>query len=347
MKRLKSIVFAVLSVVIAGASALSAQSAFAQDSASLSIPPKKNYVIESGKSVNDKLTIRNLDSVSPLNLNLRLVDFTYTGDDGTPKLFLAEDAPQTTWSAKPFLKVPKTVSIPKNSSKTLDISASVPKGHGAGSFYSAIIYSTGAPDGGNVGLSASGVTLAFINVPGQVKENLKLEKFGAYNNIKKEYNYIATEEPMNVAYTLKNNGNVVEAPVGNITLKPWVGKPITIDNVNPNQSLALIGQPRTYTACIKLKEAQVNFNGEKTPTVQCESPGLLPGYYAASLNLYYGQNGNRTQEITGVGGFWYLPWWFMILVAVIILVLVYMIWRLVEKIRGSNTRVKKLSRRKK
>lgn len=60
------------------------------------------------------------------------------------------------------------------------MSVAIPAGHGAGSFYSAIIYSSGAPSGGNVGLNASGVTFAFAQVPGKVNEDLKLEKFGAY-----------------------------------------------------------------------------------------------------------------------------------------------------------------------
>lgn len=334
MKSFKSIAMAVIAVVVAATLALPSQSAYAQGSSSLSIAPKKNYVIEPGKTVNDKLTIRNLDTNSALDLNLRVVDFTYTDDGGTPKLFLAENAPQTTWSLKPFLKIPKTVSVPKGGSKTLDMSVAIPAKQGAGSYYSAIVYSTGAPDGGNVGLAASGVTLAFVNVPGQVNEDLKLEKFGAYNPSKKQYMFIANEEPQNIGYTLKNNGNVTEAPVGSITLKPMFGSPITIDNVNPNQSLALIGQSRTYTACIKLKDTDVNFNGSTTQARTCESPGLFPGYYNATLNLFYGQNGNRTQEVVGNSSFWYLPWWFIILMVVVLLLVAYGVWRAVNFVRS-------------
>lgn len=351
MKRLKSIVLAALAFVVIGSSALPAQpvSAASTGSASLSIAPKKSYVIEPGKTVDDKLTIRNIDRESDLNITLRVIDFTFTDDGGTPKLFLDESAPQTTWSLKPFLTVPKSVTIPKGGSKTLDMKVKIPAGHGAGSYYSAIIYSTGAPDGGNVGLAASGVTLAFVNVPGKVNENLKLEKLGAYNVAKKEYSYWNVNEPQNIAYTLKNNGNVTEAPVGNITLSPLIGSPITIENVNPNGALALIGQSRTYTTCIKLKEQEVDFSGQKTTTKTCDAPGLWPGYYTVSLDLYYGQNGNRTQEITGSAGFWYMPWWFIILIIVILLIIAYFVWRIVSFFRGktSGTRVKKLSRRKK
>jgi hypothetical protein len=160
--------------------------------------------------------------------------------------------------------------------------------------------------------------------------------------------FIATEEPQNIAYTLKNNGNVTEAPVGSIILKPMIGSPITIDNVNPNQSLALIGQSRTYTTCIKLKDAEVSFNGSVTTAKTCESPGLFPGYYSATLSLFYGQNGNRTQEIVGSSSFWYLPWWFVILVFVLLAVVAYFVWRAVRFVRGKlgHTQYKKQTRQR-
>lgn len=354
MKRTKSIVLAAIAIVVAAAYTVPAAPAYAQSSAALSIVPKKNYILEPGKSVSDKLTIRNLDSTQSLELTLRVIDFTFTDDGGTPKLFMDPNATPTTWSLKPYMTVPKSVSIPKNSSKTLDMSVKIPEGHGAGSYYSAIVYSSGAPstNGGNVGLNASGVTLVFTQIPGKVTENLKLEKFGAYNDATPSspagYVFFATEEPQRIAYTLKNSGNVTEAPVGSITLKGWFGEPITINNVNPTGSLALIGQTRTYTTCIKLKEADVSFNGTTTPSTQCVPPGLWPGVYTASLDLYYGQNGNNTQEVTGTAIFLYFPWWFILVFFILLAVILYFGWRAYQFIRrklyGTSVRNKKSRR---
>lgn len=329
---------AAFAVVVAAAYALPAVSVSAASSSALSITPKKNYVIEPGKSVKDKLTIRNLDTATPLELTLRVIDFTYTDDGGTPKLMLAEDAPQTTWSLKPFLTVPQRVTIAPSSSKTLDMSVAIPAGHGAGSYYSAIIYSSGAPSGGgNVGLNASGVTLVFTSIPGKVNEDLKLQKFGAYfprtTGSAAGYRFLTTEEPLNIAYTLQNNGNVTEAPVGSIKLKDMYGHEYNINNVNPSSSLALIGQTRTFTSCIKLVEQSVDFNGDKSQASSCTSPGLWPGLYTATLDLYYGQNGNNTQEITGTAIFWYLPLWFIIICLIVLVVVVYFVWRTYYKIR--------------
>lgn len=339
MKRFISIFVAAFMVMIAAAWTLPSPSASAVSSASLSIVPKKNYVVEAGKSVNDKLTIRNLDPTQPLQLNLRVIDFTFTDDGGTPKLMLATDAPQTTWSLKPFLTVPETVTIAPLTSKTLDMSVAIPAGHGAGTYYSAILYASGAPgEGGNVGLSASGVTLVFTSVPGKVNEDLQIKNFGAYSTAtqgkKAAYVSVTGDEPQMLAYTLKNGGNVTEAPVGSISLKDMFGRVQTINNVNPNSSLALIGQTRTFTACIKMQSQDVNFNGATTKSTACTSPGLWPGRYTATLDVFYGQNGNRTQEIVKNTSFWYLPMWSIIVFIVVVLLAIYFVRRAINTVRA-------------
>ena len=349
MSRFKSIVMAALAVVVAAAFIMPGVPVSAASSAALSIVPKKNYTIEPGKSVNDTLVIRNLDNKRELDLTLRVVDFTFTDDGGTPKLMLAEDAPQTTWSLKPFMTVPKSVTIAPNSSKTVPMSVAIPAGHGAGSYYSAIVYSSGSSEGGNVGLSASGVTLVFTQIPGKVKEDLKIEKLGAYNLKDAGYaGYITMNKPGAIGYTLKNSGNVTEAPVGTITLKHMFGKEQEITQVNPNQSLALIGQTRTFTACIKLKTEDVKFNGETTKSTACAEPGLWPGLYTVTADLFYGQNGNNTQEIRQTATFWYLPWWFILISIIVLLVAAYYINKAYRAIqyRLYGTKPKKSARRR-
>lgn len=357
MKRFKSIAAAAFAVGVIAAYVLPALPTGAQSSSSLSITPKKNYLIEPGETVNDDLTIRNLDSNTPLSLTLRVIDFTYTGQGGTPKLFLGENAPQTTWSLKPYLTVPQNVTVQPGESKTINMNVSIPANLGAGSYYSAIVYSSGSGgnnNSNNVGLSASGVTLAFVSVPGDVRENLTLEKFGAYfpaaSDSDASYSFITTQEPQNMAYTLKNSGNVTESPSGSITLNNMFGKEYTITEVNPNGSLALIGQTRTFTSCIKLKSQEVDFSGEETEANTCVSPGLWPGRYSAELDLYYGRNGNVTKNVTGTAVFWYLPIWFVTAVLIALLVIAYFARRMYlavkEKMTGGVKFNKKPSRKR-
>ena len=342
MNRLKSVLLSLCAVTIGVSTLFTPATVSAQGSAALSITPKKTYTVEPGKTVNDTLVISNQDREQSLNLTLSVVDFTYTDDSGAPKLMLAENAPQTTWSLKPFLKIPKTVVIEPKSTKTVDMSVSIPAGHGAGSYYSAIMYSSGGSEGGNLGLNASGVTLAFVNIPGDVKENLKLEKLGAYksakNNTGGNYAWIHTEKPERIAYTLKNEGNVTESPVGTITLKPLIGKEITIQNINTNSSLALIGQKRTFVTCIKQKGSIADFNGSRAEAAACTTPDLWPGYYRINMTAYYGQNGNQTHDLIGHGGFWYLPWWFIAVVIAVLAFIGYHVWKIVRFVRSKKVK---------
>lgn len=351
MKRLKRLVMATLAFAIAASVILPAMPISATSSSSLSIAPRKNYVIKPGKTVKDKLVIRNISDTNTLDLTLSVIDFTYTDTSGTAKLLLDRKNP-TTWSLRPYLSVPDHVSIPAGAAKTVPISVTIPAGHGAGSLYSAILYSAGGPGttgGSHVGLQASGTTLVFANIPGKVNESLKLNQLGAYHDVhagvKAGFSFITTSMPQEIGYTLTNGGNVVEAPVGSIMLTDMFGRKTRIDDINPNKLLALIGQKRTFTSCIKLDDTKAKVGGSSSNAATCKSPGLWPGRYSVSLDAFYGQNGNQTQEVIGHASFWYLPLWFIIVVLVIIALIAYGIWRAKRRIQGVRPKAQHRRRR--
>ena len=354
MNRLKSSMLVVLAAVMFASLALIPSSdAKAQSSAALSIPPRKDYTIEPGKGVNDTLQIRNLDREQNLNLSMRVVDFTYTDEGGTPKLLLDEDAEQTPWSLKSFIDIPETITIAPDSSESIDMSVNIPANQGAGSYYSAIIFSSSASEGGNVGLSASGVSLAFVNVPGDLTERLLLKELGAYDPEVKnsdgsegKYIFFNMDMPQRIGYTLKNEGNVAEAPVGSITLRNVLfGKEAVINDMNPNKSLALIDQTRTFVACIRTLQEEVEFDGAREEASKCsEDAGLWPGLYRVEINGFYGWNGNSTQEIIGKTWMIYAPWWFLLIVFAVLAFVAYQGWKLKRYIdvkRGHTTGNKK------
>jgi len=309
-------------------------------SSGLSIQPRKNYVINPGQSVTDKLIIGNLDPNAGLNLKLRMVDFTYTDLSGTPKLNIAANAPQLPWSIKPFTTLPSSVDIGPGERKTISYTIKIPKNLGAGSYYSAILYQANGASGGNVALNASGVTLAFVSVPGQVKENMTLQKFGAYNSDNNgttgSFVFIdMNEQPKMIAYTLKNEGNVFESPAGTIELKDMFGHKVADIQTNASQSLALLGQTRLFASCIKTVQQKIEAEGGTTKDTSCTDPHLKPGRYTAKMDVFYGQNGNQTHEITKTATFWYLPWWFIIAVLVVLAAIAGGIWWLQRKIRAA------------
>lgn len=351
MSRLRSIVLAVFAVVVAAGLVIPATQVSAEGSAALSIVPRKDYTVEPGKTVNDTLVIRNIDRELPLNLSLRVIDFTHHDDSGTPKLLLDENEPQTAWSLRPFLDLPQTVTIDPGATKTIDMSVTMPEDYKAGSYYSAIVYSSTSSEG-NVGLSASGVTLVFASLPGEVEESLVLEKLGTYNGASKKYTYFNSDKPARIAYTIRNEGNVVGNPAGSITLKNWFGHEVVINDINPNGSLALIGQDaRVFETCIKMAKEAVDFAGTRQEATTCADSGLWPGYYSVTLDGYYSfLGGNVTKDLDGKAGFWYLPWWFVMIVLAVLAFVGYHTWKIVRFFRrrkSGGSKFKKRSNRRK
>lgn len=348
MKRIIGIAVGAFTLAVSSVFVLSSAPVSAVGSSALSIAPKKNYVVTPGDTIEDTLRITNVDNTRPLSLQLSVIDFTYTDDTGTPKLIVDQDIPMKTWSLKPYIEVPESVTIQPGESETVDISLLMPEEQGAGSYYSAILYSTGSTsDGGNVGLSASGTTLVFATVPGEVNQDLTLKNFGAYFGKSPDsdgYSKVSMQKPKEIAYTLENKGNVAESPVGSIIYKHMFGQEKKITDVNPNGSLALIGQSRTFVSCIELKELEEDDNSRARV---CEDKFMWPGLYTMHLDLYYGQNGNNTREVVGSSYFWYLPWWFLVPVLLIVAIIIIFTWKFVAKVRGAMYGPKTTAKRRK
>lgn len=331
MKKLvKSVALvAVLFVTVFANSVVSAQST------GLGITPRRDVTAQPGTSESGTLFISNLNREVPLNVSLRIVDFKAADETGTPALQLAEDAPQTPWSLKPFLTVPERVQLAPNESKYIPFTIRIPENQGAGSYYSAIQYSAEAGPGGNgnVTINASGATLMFVTIPGKATELLNLKNFGAYQgksdgSIGNFKSVFVGSRPQQLAYRLENAGSVAENPSGSIVIKNMFGKEVkTIKEANPRGNLALIGQTRVFETCIEPEVEEIEQDGRTTRVETCKDVGFWPGAYTAQLNLFYGINGSDTQEIVATATFWYLPAWFLAIIAAVFALIGFLIWR--------------------
>jgi len=307
----------------------------------LGITPRKDYTINAGQSISDTLYLSNLSSTRALTVTIKIIDFEAANNSGTPELLIAPNAPQTAWSIKPFITIPSTVSVAAGGSTNIPFTITIPASQGAGSYYSAIEYAAKSIAGqGNVGVAASSASLIFVTVPGKTTELMRLIKYGAFTPSADDQtgqfsNWYFTSAPKELAYLLENEGNVAEQPSGSILLKNIHGKVIReITNANPNDSLALINQTRRFEACIVAGNQKVSSpNGQVATQLICENPKLSPGRYTALLAVYYGLNGNPTQQILATTTFWYLPFWFLIIVLGGLGIVIYVLFKLVHKIR--------------
>ena len=294
---------------------------YAQSNA-LSINPRRDFTINPGESISDKLTVSNTNTTEPLQLNIDIIDFSSENETGSPALVIDTKASPTAWSIRPYTKIPQQLTLEKGKSTDIPISISMPSGIGAGSYYGAIMYSvSNAGDPSKVNVLATGVTLIFVTVPGTAKELLTFKQFGTFiptdDNSKGTFSGLFIDkQPKVLSYKVTNEGNLNQEPKGSMIVKDMFGKVINrIPSANPRKQLALLGQTRRFDACIKGKAVITKTpGGTEVSTEECVNPDLKPGRYTAQLSLLYGQLGGETREITAATSFWYLPWWFLAVV---------------------------------
>jgi hypothetical protein len=301
----------------------------------LGVSPRKDYTVQPGKSISDTLYISNLSLNQDLQVDLRMIDFGAQNETGAPALQLNDDgSSQTPWSLKPFIKMPASVTVPAGKSTNVPFTVTIPASQGAGSYYSAIEYSAVNPETKErVNISASTVSLVFVTVPGQAKEQLILKQFGMYssdqNDTTGEFKgFFFGSTPKEFAYRLQNNGNVAEQPSGSMIIKNMFGRTVKeVEDVNPKKQLVLIGQTRRIQSCIKSSVLTSKApSGQETEQTVCDDPGLWPGRYTAQIAMYYGLNGNSTQEIQATISFWYIPTWSIVGFVVLLLLIVGFVW---------------------
>jgi len=261
---------------------------------------------------------------------------------------LGGNAPQTPWSLKPFIKLQNSVTIPAGKSTRVPITVTVPSNQGAGSFYSAVEYTAQNPETKQkVNIAASTASLLFVTVPGNANEKMLLKQFGAYeSNAQGEGNFSSiffSSTPKEFAYRLQNEGNIAEQPSGSMVIKNMFGRTVKeIADANPKKQLVLLGQTRRIQVCVKSSVLTSKApTGQETQQAVCDDPGLLPGRYTAQVALYYGLNGNNSQEMLASTSFWYLPWWSIVTLVVLVLLLVGLALLIRRAITGKRRRYRR------
>lgn len=343
MKRLARVVSLLLAVTTLITTA-SVQAA----SNGLGISPRKDYSVQPGKTVSDTLYISNLSLSQDLQVNMRVIDFGAQNETGAPALQLDDNATQTPWSLKPFVKIPAEVKIAAGKSANVPISVTIPATQGAGSYYSAIEYTAVNPETKQkVNISAATASLVFVTVPGEAKEQLILKQYGAWQSDADQTNgkfkSFFFGSPKEFAYRLQNNGNVAEQPSGSMVVKNMFGRTaLEIADANPKRQLVLIGQTRRIQTC--LKTSVLNSQDPNSQTAKqnvCDDPGLLPGRYTAQIAMYYGMNGNNTQQVIATTSFWYLPWWSIVAFIAFIVIVVLLVWLIRRAFGGGRRRYRR------
>ena len=299
------ILFALIAqLVISTPLARAQESKVAQQGNGMQISPAvRTFTLDPGETTKYELRLTNITD-KPISASSLVSDFEQKdGEEGIPILLLGNR--ESLFSLKGYIADLGTVELKPKEQKVLSVSVTVPTNASPGAHYGAIRFLS-SNDGGSgetvVNLAAGIGVLLFINVTGNVHDNLSLLQVSAAKNDKT--GGIFDSGPLSLVTRVKNNGNTFLKPFGKIIVKDWRGKTIEEKDLNAEKSkLVLPGTAR------RLED---NLNS-KTKYL---------GRYKAEINMSYGDGG---EILIGTTTFWVLPWKQVLVGLVVLAIIIFVI----------------------
>lgn len=239
-----------------------------------------------------------------------LNDFESDNNTGTPKI-LVDTKNRTPYSLSKMLTGLQDLELKPGESKQVTFKIDVPANVAPGAYFGAVRYAAvpkGQVDGQGqqVALTASVAHLVFVEVPGNVVEQIKVEKLAIQQGDKSGTFFFS--KPNKSALSVKNLGNGFSRPFGKVAVQKGSKEVFSYEvNKTDPKGIVLPNSSRTFTDDIK---------NIKTP-----------GRYNVLASVAYGNGGEVVNYKTS---FWYLPVWFVIVVVVLIAALIvggYLLYR--------------------
>jgi hypothetical protein len=290
-----------------------------QTGSGLSISPTRTELrIEPGSSDVVKINLRNVTN-GDITAKAFINDFESDNETGEPRIVIDESRESAT-SIRSFLKDVNDIELKEGENKSFDIPVEIPADAAPGAYYGIIRYAAipvgSAPSPGQVSLTASVSTIVLIEVPGDIRQQIQVREVLAYR--KGIAGTFFTSKPEEAGVRVLNQGNGFVKPFGTVTVSNPLGKQVHQYEINDSD-------PRSNVLPNSGRVFRNELKGVSTP-----------GRYVITANVSFGNGG---EVLTARKSFWYLPWWFVLLILVfVILVGVGVFW--LQK-RISNRRFKK------
>lgn len=285
-------------------------------------PTRTEISANPGEVKNFSLTLKNITQ-GDFTAKAVINDFESDNVSGTPKI-LVNSNDRTPYSISTMLKGLSDVELKAGETKEVKLSVDVPGNASPGAYFGAVRFSVtpkanATSNERQIALNASVAHLVFVEVPGNVTQQIKVESL-KFQNGDKSGRFFVTKKPDKSAVAVKNLGNGFSRPFGKVTVKGPFGKQAhtyEVNNVDP-RSIVLPNSSRTFTDELK---------GVK-----------LPGKYSATASVAYGNGG---EVVNFKSSFWYLPIWFLIVLFILIAGIIGGGYYAYRKYFGPNSLVKK------
>lgn len=269
-----------------------------QSSQSLEIsPPSQELQVNPGESLTVKVKVKNRSNET-LPLNVRVEDFTASGEEGQVALLDQGDYSIVKWTSIS----PNTLNLKPLEEKEVTAEVTVPK-NAAGGRYGALVFAVSAPGAkpGETAVSQEIASLFLVRISGLAKEDLSLVEMTTPKFL--EFG------PIPFSLKFKNNGNIHSKTYGLINVTNMFGQKlkdvvVTGTNIFPNAS--------------RIIKAELNNK-------------FLFGSYTATALMYYG---SQNQLLTSTASFIVFPVRLFVIIVIITIILYALRKRLTKAIKA-------------
>jgi len=280
-------------------------------------PTRTELSLSPGEHKEFDVTLKNITS-GELTAEVSINDFKSDGVTGNPQI-VVDPNERTPTSIYNFIGNLESVKLKPGQTKQLTLDVDIPADATPGAYYGIIRYAV-IPKGGvlsdrerQLALNASVGHLVLIEIAGEINEqiqidNLAIGKTNDNGEIKTGSFFFSS--PDKSLLTINNLGNGFSRPFGNITINGMFGGEVfnaEVNNAEP-KAIVLPASTRVFTNDI---------GGIK-----------IPGRYTATAAIAYGNGG---EVVTYKASFWYLPIWFLLILAAVLTLISLWLYRRYKK----------------
>lgn len=279
-------------------------------------PTRTELNLSPGEGKTFDITVKNITGGN-LTAEVSINDFESDGVTGNPQI-VVDDSVRTPTSIFNFIDNLKSVKLKPGETKRLTLNASIPEDATPGAYYGIIRYAV-IPEGQQLSeserqlaLNASIGHLVLIEIAGDITEQMQIENLEVGRAVEEstlsaiQTGWFFFEAPDKSILTINNLGNGFARPFGDITINGMFGGEVhktEVNNIDP-RGIVLPQSTREFVSDV---------GGIK-----------IPGRYTATAVIAYGNGG---EVVTYKTSFWYLPIWFLLILAAIIAVVGVWIYR--------------------
>lgn len=262
-------------------------------------PTRTELSGQPGEQKSFSITLKNI-TPNDLTAQAFLNDFESDNNSGTPQI-IVDQSKRTPYTLDKMLKGYGNVDLKAGETKEIKLTLDIPGNAAPGAYFGALRYAA-VPKGQTpsadrqVALTASVAHLVFLEIPGDVNEQIQINSLKAQLNGKAGTFFF--KKPNQSAVNVKNMGNGFSRPFGKVNVSgPFGGEVYSYDvnNTDP-RGIILPQSARTFTDEIK------NIK--------------WPGKYNLTASVAYGNGG---EVVTYKSSFFYLPLWAIIVLLVVII----------------------------